>query len=50
MLYKRLENDRFLWPKNSEEMAHLTPEQFQRLVSGLSVFSTIEKVHPKYVG
>lgn len=50
MLYKRLENGRFQWPKNNEEMAHLTPEQFQRLVSGLYVFSTIEKVHPKHAG
>lgn len=44
MLYKRPENGRFQWPKNNEEMAHLTPEQFQRLVSGLSVFSTIVNI------
>jgi transposase len=50
LLYKRLENGRFQWPMNSEEMKNLTSEQFERLVSGLSVFSTIERVHPKRVG
>lgn len=50
LLYKRLENGRFQWPMNSEEMKNLSPEQFEHLVSGLSVFSTIEKVHPKYIG
>ncbi len=37
MLYKRLEESVFQWPKNNEEMKQLTPQQFRWLMEGLSI-------------
>ena len=31
MLYKRLENGRFNWPRNEQEVRNLTQEQFAKL-------------------
>ena len=37
MVYKRLENGRFQWPKDTEEVKSLTPQQYRWLMEGLSV-------------
>ena len=35
LLYKRLENGRFSWPRTTQEAAELTEEQFNYLMLGL---------------
>ncbi|MGL5435336.1 MAG: IS66 family insertion sequence element accessory protein TnpB [Lachnospiraceae bacterium] len=37
LLYKRLENGRFQWPRTESEVRSLTPQQFRWLMEGLSV-------------
>ena len=50
LLYKRLENGRFQWPMDRSEMALLKPEEFDRLVHGLSVYSTIRSSSARAIG
>lgn len=47
LLYKRLEHGRFIWPKTPEEVKSITAEQYQLLLSGFAIESSISKVHPK---
>ena len=37
LLYKRLDEGKFIWPKNEAEVRKLTQEQFVWLMQGLSV-------------
>ena len=37
MLYKRLDNGRFQWPRNELEARKLTPQQTRWLLEGLSI-------------
>jgi len=37
LLYKRLENGKFTWPRNEQEVRDLTHEQYIRLMQGLSI-------------
>lgn len=37
LLYKRLENGSFQWPRNGEEARQLTAQQYRWLMEGLSV-------------
>ena len=37
LLYKRLENGSFLWPRNETEVKKLTPQQIRWLLEGLSI-------------
>ena len=37
LLYKRLENGKFSWPRNEQEVRNLTYEQYIWLLQGLSV-------------
>lgn len=37
LLYKRLETDSFMWPRTSEEVQALTPQQYRWLMEGLSI-------------
>ena len=37
LLYKRLENGRFLWPRSEDELKAITWQQFDWLMSGLKV-------------
>lgn len=37
LLYKRLENGSFQWPRNAEEARQITPQQFRWLMEGLSI-------------
>ncbi|MEG6571556.1 IS66 family insertion sequence element accessory protein TnpB [[Clostridium] cellulosi] len=48
LLYKRLENARFQWPRNESEMKQLTPQQFKWLMEGLAIEQkkAIRKISP----
>ena len=37
LLYKRLANGSFQWPRNDEEARAITPQQFRWLMEGLSI-------------
>lgn len=37
LLYKRLENGRFQWPRNEEDVRKLTNQEFRWLLEGLSL-------------
>lgn len=49
LLYKRIEDGRFIWPRNAEEVLDLTQEQFDRLMQGFSIESTIREMTPKRI-
>ena len=46
LLYKRVENGRFSWPRNSRELRNLSSEQFKWLMQGFSIDPIIKEVHP----
>ena len=48
LLYKRLENGKYQWPRNSKEARQLTPQQYRWLMEGLSVEQP--KAHRKVDG
>ena len=37
LLYKRLENGRYQWPRNSSEVYSMSPRQYKWLMEGLSI-------------
>lgn len=37
LLYERLEGGVFQWPRTTEEVREITPQQFRWLIEGLSV-------------
>lgn len=37
LLYKRLDNGRFQWPRNADEVRRLTRQEFRWLCEGLSI-------------
>lgn len=37
LLYKRLENGKFSWPRNKEEVLEITDQQFRWLLEGLKI-------------
>lgn len=49
LLYKRISNGRFHWPRTKEELKEMTTEQYQRLMSGFNMESTIRKSTAKYI-
>ena len=51
LLYKRLENGSFQWPRTSEEAREITHQQYRWLIEGLSVDQkkVIKKVENKRV-
>lgn len=49
LLYKRLEDGRFQWPRTEQEAINITEEQFHMLMSGLSIVRTIRTVQPRKV-
>jgi len=40
LVYKRLSNSRFQWPRNPEELKQLTPQEYRWLMEGLSIYQT----------
>ena len=51
LLYKRLENGRYQWPRSTEEVREMTPQQYRWLMEGLTLEpkKVVKKVHPKSV-
>ena len=49
LLYKRLSNGRYQWPRNTNELKEMSSEQSQWLMSGLTVESTIHKSTARYI-
>ncbi|MGI6110919.1 MAG: IS66 family insertion sequence element accessory protein TnpB [Bilifractor sp.] len=50
LLYKRLEAGSFKWPRNTTELAEISPDQFRKLLDGFVVIdtSTIQTdLHPE---
>ena len=50
LLYKRLADGRFRWPRNVSEVRQITPEQYRWLMDGLEVLQEkrIRDFHPKH--
>jgi len=38
LLYKRLADSRFQWPRNPQELKQITPQEFRWLMEGLSIY------------
>lgn len=51
LLYKRLENGKFQWPRSEDEAKQITSRQFRWLTEGLSIEpkKVVHKVHPKRI-
>ena len=49
LLYKRLSNGRYQWPRNTNELKEMSSEQYQWLMSGLTVEPTIHKSTARYI-
>lgn len=49
LLYKRLSNGRYQWPRSKDEIQQMTSEQYQRLITGFSIESTICPSDAKYI-
>lgn len=48
LLYKRLSEGNYQWPRSVEDMRLMTMDQYQRLMSGFTIYSTINEVKLKY--
>ena len=48
LLYKRLENGSFQWPRSGEEARQLSPQQYRWLMEGLSIEQP--KAHRPIIG
>lgn len=46
LLYKRLSNGRFQWPRNKQEAMSISQEQFEWMMQGMSIVSTIKEAKP----
>ena len=48
LLYKRVEEGRFTWPRSSKELRQMSPDQFRYLMMGFSIDPLIRDITPKY--
>ena len=48
LLYKRIECGRFSWPRTSDELRSMTPEQFKWLMQGFSIDPIIHDITPRH--
>lgn len=48
LLYKRVESGRFTWPRTSNDLRSLSPEQFHWLMQGFAIDPIIHDINPKY--
>lgn len=50
LMYKRLADGHFRWPRNAEEVREITPQQYKWLMDGLEVLQEkrIRNVRPKH--
>lgn len=49
LLYKRVEDGRYVWPNDKKQVLDLTQEQFDLLISGFAIESTIREMTPKAI-
>ena len=51
LLYKRLETGQYQWPRTTDELKELSPQQFRWLMEGLSIYQkrAIRPVHDQLV-
>ena len=49
LMYKRLQDGKFKWPRTEREAMDITQEQFEWLMKGLTVIPGVREVHPKSV-
>lgn len=51
LLYKRLENGRFQWPRSQEEVRQISEQEFRWLLEGLSIDQpkAVKKLRPQNV-
>jgi transposase len=49
LVYKRLANGRFRWPKTQEEMRQMTSEQYKRLMDGFTIEPSIRRSDARYI-
>ena len=51
LMYKRLENGSFQWPRTTEDVREITPQQFRWLIEGLTIDQkkVIRKVENKMI-
>ena len=47
LLYKRLQDGRYQWPRTEQEVREMSQEQFEWLMSGLPIEPSIRKIKPK---
>jgi transposase len=40
LVYKRLSNSRFQWPRNAEDLKRITPQEYRWLMEGLSIYQS----------
>ena len=48
LLYKRVESGHFSWPRNSDDLRSMTPEQFRLLMQGFAIDPIIHDVTPRH--
>mgnify|MGYP004630911343 FL=1 len=48
LLYKRVEEGHFSWPRSSKELRQMSPDQFRYLMMGFSIDPLIRDVTPEY--
>ena len=48
LLYKRVEQGHFAWPRNSEELRQLRPEQFRWLMQGFALDPLKYDIQPDF--
>lgn len=49
LLYKRISDGRFQWPRTKEEIRNIKLSEYKRLLSGFNVDSTIHHSSAKYI-
>jgi transposase len=51
LLYKRLEDGRFQWPRNATEVINMSPQQYKWLMEGLSIHQKryVREVYAKQI-
>ena len=51
LLYKRLEEERFQWPRKTEDIENISVEQYHWLLEGMAIIQrkTIQKVERKMI-
>jgi transposase len=47
LLYKRLDDGRYQWPRSVQDLRDISHLQYERLLSGLNIDPTIREVHPR---